>query len=147
LRKVRAKPLQDFFGIRLSCSPMSQNWFKWFNRITFISMEVHFFFKSSSINIFANFRASASNFPNSSGSIQSNAILFKRAWTMHCLQIYHRWDGGRTSILPEVDTVDTLPLYRQRMCWYVFENWKSSWGSTEESCRVWFWVWFWLEPL
>jgi hypothetical protein len=25
LRKVRAKPLQDFFGIRLSCSPMSQN--------------------------------------------------------------------------------------------------------------------------
>jgi hypothetical protein len=43
LRKVRAKPLQDFFGIRLSCSPMSQNWFKWFNRITFISMEVHFF--------------------------------------------------------------------------------------------------------
>jgi hypothetical protein len=78
LAQSGAKPLQDFFdSIRLSCSPMSQV-------IQNDSTGSHSFeqgpafFKSGSYKHLCELPRVSVQLSNSSGSIQSNFILFKR---------------------------------------------------------------------
>jgi hypothetical protein len=72
LAQSGAKPLQDFFdSIRLSCSPMSQGDSKLIQPDHVQFEQGPAFFKSGSYKHLLNFRASASSFQNSSGSIQS----------------------------------------------------------------------------